>query len=80
MDTLFTKHRNTIEPMMLADDRKATLQALHTDAVNKAVNDQKNNIVLDDLPNQQLRKRPSQEGTRHPRTVKIRILQTPRLI
>ena len=36
--------------MMLADNRKATLQAIHTDAVNKAVNDQKNNIMLDDLP------------------------------
>ena len=31
-------------------------------------------------PNQQLRKRPNQEGTCHPRTVKIRILQTPRLL
>ena len=35
---------------MLADNRKAALQAIHTDAVNKDVNDQKNNIVLDDLP------------------------------
>ena len=43
-------HRNTVEPMMLADNRKATLQAIHTDAVNKTVKDQKNNIVLDDLP------------------------------
>ena len=49
-ETLFTRHRNTVEPMMLADNRKATLQAIHTDAVNKAVKDQKNNIVLDDLP------------------------------
>ena len=49
-ETLFTRHRNTVEPMMLADNRKATLQAIHTDAVNKAVRDQKNNIVLDDLP------------------------------
>ena len=35
---------------MLVDDRKATFQAIHTDAVNKAVKDQKNNTVLDDLP------------------------------
>ena len=49
-ETLFTRHRNTVEPMMLADNRKATLQAIHTDAVNKAVKDQKKNIVLDDLP------------------------------
>ena len=33
-----------------SDNRKATLQPIHTDAVNKAVNDQKKNIVLDDLP------------------------------
>ena len=49
-ETLFTRHHNTVEPMMLADNRKATLQAIHNDAVNKAVKDQKNNIVLDDLP------------------------------
>ena len=49
-ETLFTRHRNTVEPMMLADNKKATLQAIHTDAVNKAVKDHKNNIVLDDLP------------------------------
>ena len=49
-ETLFTRHRNTVEPMMLADNRKATLHAIHTDAVNKAVNDQKKNIVLDDHP------------------------------
>ena len=49
-ETLFTRHRNTVEPMMLANNKKATLQAIHTDAVNKAVKYQKNNIVLDDLP------------------------------
>ena len=49
-ETLFTRHRNTVEPMMLANNRKATLQEIHTDAVTKAVNDQKKNIVLDDLP------------------------------
>ena len=38
------------KPLMLADNREATLHAIHTDAVNKAVKDQKNNIVLDDLP------------------------------
>ena len=45
-ETLFTRHRTTVEPMMLADNRKATLQTIHTDAVNY----QKNNIMLDDLP------------------------------
>ena len=49
-EILFTRHRNTVEPMMLAVNRKATLQAIHTDAVNKAVNDHKKIIVLDDLP------------------------------
>ena len=49
-ETLFTRHRNTVEPNMLADNRKETVQAIHTDAVNKTVKDQKNNIVLDDIP------------------------------
>ena len=40
-ETLFTRHRNTVEPMMLADNRKATLQAIHIDSVNKSVKDQK---------------------------------------
>ena len=48
-ETLFNRHRNTAEPMMLADNRKATLRDIHTDAVNKAVKDQKK-ILLDDLP------------------------------
>ena len=48
-ETLFIRHRNIVEPMMLADNRKSTFQAIHTDSVNKAVNDQKKNIVLDDL-------------------------------
>ena len=49
-ETLFTRHRNTVEPILLANNRKATLQAIHSDAVNKAVKDQKKNIVLDCLP------------------------------
>ena len=36
-ETLYTRHRNTVEPMMVKNDRKATLQALHTAAVVKAV-------------------------------------------
>ena len=40
-ETLVTRPRNTVEPLISADNRKATLQAIHTDAVNKAVNDQK---------------------------------------
>ena len=29
-ETLYTRHQNTVEPMMVKNDRKATLQALHT--------------------------------------------------
>ena len=39
-ETLFTRHRNIVDQMMLADDRKTTFHAIHTDVVNKAVNDQ----------------------------------------
>ena len=49
-ETQFTRHRNTVESMMLANNMKATLQAIHSDAVNKAVKDQKKKIVLDGLP------------------------------
>ena len=47
-ERLFTRHRSTVEPIMLEDNRKATLQAILTD--NKAVNNQKHNIVSADLP------------------------------
>ena len=46
-ETLYTRHRNTVEQMMVAKDRKSTLQALHTDAVNKAVKSHERNVVLD---------------------------------
>ena len=50
-ETLFTRHPNTVETMMLlANNRKATIQAIHSDAVNMAVKDQKKNIVLGGLP------------------------------
>ena len=49
-ETLFTRHCNTVEPMMLADNGKATLHTIHTNAVNKTASDQKKNTVLDDLP------------------------------
>ena len=48
-ETLFTRYRNTVEPIMLADNGKVTLQTIHTDAVNKDVKDQKKNMVLDDI-------------------------------
>ena len=49
-ETLYTRHRNTIEPMMFKNDRKTTLQALHTDAVDKAVKSHGRNLVLDGRP------------------------------
>ena len=70
--------------MMLPNNRKATLKVIHTDTVNTAVKDQKKNIVLDGLPHpindSEKDLTTNQEGTCHPRIVKIRILQTPRLL
>ena len=41
------------------NDRKATLQALHTDAVDKAVKSHERNVVLDGRPTtKQFRNRP----------------------
>ena len=49
-ETLFTRHRSTVEPMMISKDRKVTLQAIHTKGVNQAINVQVRNVVLDDRP------------------------------
>ena len=49
-ETLCIRHRSTVEPMMIAKDRKATLQAIHTKSVNQAVNSQGRNVVLNDPP------------------------------
>ena len=46
-ETLYTRHRNTIQPMMVNNYREATLQALHTAAVVKAVQCYERNVVLD---------------------------------
>ena len=46
-EPLYTRHRNTVEPKMVKNDRKATLQALHTDSVDKAVKTHERNVVLD---------------------------------
>ena len=46
-ETLYTRHRNTIEPMMVKNDMKATLQALHTASVVKAVQCHERYVVLD---------------------------------
>ena len=47
---LYTRHRKTVEPMVVNNDRKATLQALHTAAVVKAVQCHERNVVLDGRP------------------------------
>ena len=49
-ETPYTRHRNTVEPMMVKNDRKATLQALHTAAVVKAVHYHKKNMMRDGRP------------------------------
>ena len=48
-ETLYARHRDTVEPMMV-NDRKATLQALHAAAVVKAVQCHESNVVLDGRP------------------------------
>ena len=75
-ETLFTRHRNTVEPMMVKNDRKATLQALHTAAVVKAVQCHERNVVLDGRPPpiSNSEKELTRKGTLNHRSTKIRIL------
>ena len=53
-ETLFTTHRSTVEPMMIAMDRKAKLQAklqaIHIMSVNEAVTSLRRNVMLDGRP------------------------------
>ena len=49
-ETLFTRHRSAVEPIMIAKDRKAPLQAFHAMAVNQAVTSLRRKVVLDDRP------------------------------
>ena len=49
-ETLFTRHRSTVEPMMVAKDREATLQAIHTMEANQTGISLRRNVVLDDRP------------------------------
>ena len=71
-ETLYTRHRNTVEPMMVKNDRKATLQVVHTAVVVKAVPCHERNVVLDGrlstISNSE------KELTRKERSTKIRIL------
>ena len=49
-ETLFTRHHSAVEPLMIAKDRKTTLQAILTMAVNQAVTSLGRNVVVDDRP------------------------------
>ena len=49
-ETLFTRHRSAVEPLVIAKDRKTTLQAIHTMAVDQAVTSLERNVVLDYRP------------------------------
>ena len=49
-ETLYTRNRNTVDPMMVKNDGKATLQALHTDAIDNYVKSHERNVVLDGCP------------------------------
>ena len=49
-ETLYTRHRNTVEPMMVKNYRRAALQALHTDAVDTDVKSHERNVMLDGRP------------------------------
>ena len=74
-ETLYTRHRDTVEPIMVKHDRKATLQALHTDTVDKAVECHERNVVLDGRPPLiSSAERVDQKGTINPRSTKIRTL------
>ena len=65
--------------MMIAMDMKTTLQVIHTKAVNKDVNSQGRNVVLDDrhpVINISEKELSNQGATHEPRPAKIRTLQT----
>ena len=48
-ETIFTRHYQTVLPL-LANNRKNTFQALHTSFVNTAIDNMKDNGVLNNLP------------------------------
>ena len=50
MKETFIRHRSAVEPMIIAKDRKATLQAIHTMTINQAVISLRRNAVLYDRP------------------------------
>ena len=45
-ETLFTRHRSAVEPLMIAKDGKTARQAIHTMAVNQVVTSLGRNIAI----------------------------------
>ena len=66
-ETLFTRHRSTVEPIIIAKDKNATLQAIHTKTVNHVVSSQGRNVVVDDRP--PLINISNKEGSHDPRPI-----------
>ena len=73
--TLYTRHGNTVESMMVEKDRKATLVSLRTEAITKAVKCHERNVVLDGRPPPI--NNSEKDINRTERSTKIRILWTP---
>ena len=48
-ETIFTRHNQTVLPL-LANNKKDTLQAIHTSLVNTAIDNMKDNTVLSNQP------------------------------
>ena len=66
-ETLYTRQRGTVEPMMVKNDRKTRLKALHTDAVDKAVKCHERKARWSAFAYKQFWKRIDQRGTFNPR-------------
>ena len=56
-ETIFTRHYQTVLPL-LANNRKDTLQALHTSFVNTAIGNMKDNRVLNSRPPSSMTRKP----------------------
>ena len=76
-NTLYTRHRATVKPLMTDGNLKDTLNSIHTTVVIKANVGQKKNRVLDDLSpaNKQQRSQPPKKTSYDPLPAKIRTLQ-----
>ena len=71
-ETLYTRHQNTIKPIMVEKNRKAKPKTLHTDTVDKAVKSRKEcGARWSASANKQFRKRPHHKETLNPRSIKI---------